>query len=142
MIIPEPHGRKMEKFYNELVHIHQKKHEFWLDHVFLSWQWWFVVLLTVVPWIVLYIGIKRESAGRLLYGGVFLMAISMFLDSYGSELGLWNYKYEVFSFLPSFLPWDLGLIPILFIFLAQTRPNASPVIYLITRDNFKNIINK
>jgi hypothetical protein len=84
--------------------------------------------LTIVPWILWWKYRKKESTNRLLYGAFFMMSISMVLDSFGTELGYWDYRYEPLPFLPSFVPWDLSLLPVGFLVLVQIKPNISPIL--------------
>lgn len=131
MFIPDETAKKIDDVYKSLVLADQKDHKIWFEYVFLSWQWWFGVLLTVIPWVIWWKFRKKESMSRLLYGAFFVIIISMFLDSFGTELGLWDYRYEPIPFLPSFLPWDLGLLPVSFLVLMQIKPHASPLIKAI-----------
>lgn len=128
MFIPEEAAKKIDEIYKILVFADKKDHEFWFEYVFLTWQWWFVVLLTVAPWVIWWKFRKKESTSRLLYGAFFIIIISMSLDSFGSELGYWDYRYEPLPFLPSFLPWDVGLLPVVFLFIVQIKPSISPIL--------------
>ncbi|MGG3640954.1 CBO0543 family protein [Bacillus gobiensis] len=131
MIIPEEAAKKIDDIYKSLVFANQKDHEIWFEYVFLSWQWWFCVIFTIIPWVLWWKCRKKESANRLLYGAFFIMLISMFFDSFGAELGFWDYRYEPVPFLPSFTPWDLSLLPVIFLVLVQIKPNISPILKAI-----------
>ena len=124
-IVGEP---TFDDFDKVLVKANQKDHDIWFEYVFLSWQWWFCVILSIIPWILWWKFRKKESTHRLLYGAFFMMFISMFLDSFGAELGYWDYRYEPLPFLPSFVPWDLSLLPISFLILVQIKPTISPIL--------------
>ncbi|WP_299093895.1 CBO0543 family protein [uncultured Metabacillus sp.] len=128
MFIPEEAAKKIDDVYKMLVFADQKDHEIWFEYVFLSWQWWFCVTLTVIPWVLWWKFRKKESTSRLLYGAFFIIIISMFLDSFGAELNLWDYRFEPIPFLPSFLPWDLSLLPVVFLVLMQIKRNTSPIL--------------
>lgn len=131
MITPEEAAKKMDDIYKVLALADQKDREIWFEYVFLSWQWWFGVILTIVPWVLWWKYRKKKSTNRLLYGAFFIMIISISLDSFGSELGYWDYRYEPIPFLPSFLTMDLSLLPIFFLVLVQIKPNSSPVLKAI-----------
>ncbi|WP_209123841.1 CBO0543 family protein [Alkalihalobacillus sp. BA299] len=128
MIIPEKVSQKINDAYQLLVSANQIDHAIWLEYVFLSWQWWLCVVLSTLPWLFWYKFRQKKSTNRLLLGGFFIISISMFLDSLGSELNLWDYRYEVIPFLPSFMPWDLSLLPVLFLFIVQIKPNVHPLL--------------
>ncbi|MGM0877555.1 MAG: CBO0543 family protein [Bacillota bacterium] len=121
----------MDEIYKKLAFADQKDHEIWFKYVFLSWQWWLGVILTIIPWVLWWRFRKKESTNRLLCGAFFIMMITMFLDSIGTELGFWDYRYETLPFLPSFLPWDLSLFPVIFLVLMQTKPDISPILKAI-----------
>ncbi|MBD1378915.1 CBO0543 family protein [Metabacillus arenae] len=131
MFIPKAVSEKADDIYKALVSADQKYHAFWFEYVFLSWQWWFCVILAVIPWVFWWKFRIKESTNRLLLGAFSIISISMFLDSIGAELGLWDYRYEPIPFLPSFLPWDLSLLPVIFLVLVQIKPNISPVLKAI-----------
>jgi hypothetical protein len=130
-MIPTEVAEKIDQTYNILVSAQQKDHAIWIEHVFLSWQWWLCVLFTITPWAFWWKFRKRKSTNRLLIGAFFVIVISMLLDSFGAELGFWDYRYEVLPFLPSFLPWDLSLIPVFFLILIQIKPHFYPIMKAI-----------
>ncbi|EIJ78588.1 hypothetical protein PB1_13559 [Bacillus methanolicus PB1] len=117
MIIPKEVLKKFDEMYRELVLADEKDHEIWFEYVFLSWQWWLCIALTIIPWILWWKFRKKESTNRLILGAFYIMTISLILDSFGTELGFWDYRYEPVPFLPSFLPWDLSFLQCSFFFL-------------------------
>lgn len=142
MILPKEPVKKIDDVYKALVQANQKDHDIWFEYVFLSWQWWFCILLSIIPWILWWKYRKKESTHRLLYGAFFIMFISMSLDSFGAELGYWDYRYEPLPFLPSFAPWDLCLLPITFLIFMQINPNISPIIKAIFYSFFCTFIGE
>lgn len=128
MVLPEKVVKEFDAVYNTLVQANQRDHQIWFEHVFLSWQWGFMLILTISPWVLWYIFRKKESTNRLLCGAFFVMSTAMILDAFGTELGYWSYRYELIPFLPSFVPWDLCLLPVSFLILAQIKPDLSPFI--------------
>ncbi|WP_078410526.1 CBO0543 family protein [Priestia abyssalis] len=142
MVIPEEAAKKIDDIYKILALADKKDHKIWFDYVFLSWPWWLGVMLTMVPWAFWWKFRKKESTSRLLYGAFFIIIISMFLDSFGTELGFWDYRYEPIPFLPSFLPWDLSLLPVSFLVLVQIKPNLSPISKAIFYSTFSTLIGE
>jgi xanthine/uracil permease len=118
--------RQAEKLYDLIEKAHDKKIHFWFEHVIFTWQWWLGVFLTVVPWILWFFLRKKESTFRLLCSGLLVMCISSWFDFVGIALGLWHYNYDVLPFLPSYLPWDFSLIPVIIMFLIQMKPHYNP----------------
>lgn len=142
MIIPKEAAKKIDRVYKELVKADQKDHDIWFEYVFLSWQWWLCIILSIIPWVLWWKYRKKESTNRLLLGAFFIMFISTVLDSYGTELGFWDYRYEPVPFLPSFVPWDLSLLPITFLVLVQVKPNTTPIIKAILYSFFCSFIGE
>jgi len=117
-----------DKIYELIEKAHEKKIAFWLENVIFTWQWWLGILLTVVPWILWFLFRKKGSTYRLLLSGTIVLLISSWLDFAGIALGLWHYNYDVLPFLPSYLPWDFTLIPVIIMSLIQFKPHSNPFI--------------
>lgn len=98
MIVPKSVAEKIDEVYRELAHVNEQDRHIWIQYEFLSWQWLLLVLLSIIPWLVWWKLRKKESTSRLLYGAFFVMWFSMLLDSFGTELGLWDYRYEILPF--------------------------------------------
>jgi hypothetical protein len=128
MIIPAEVATKIDDVYKKLALVNKKDRQIWFEYEFLSVQWCFSVLLSIIPWILWWKFRKKDSSNRLLCGAFFIIAISMLLDSFGTELGFWDYRYEAVPFLPSFIPWDLCFLPVIFMYLVQIKPKISPIL--------------
>lgn len=127
----EQYLTKAHELYDQITAIHSEKIKFWNENVLFTWQWWLGVVLTVVPWIVWFYFRKKESTYRLLTAGLFVICISTWLDYVGVSLGLWHYNYDVLPFLPSYLPWDFTLMPVIIMMLIQFKPRVTPFIKAI-----------
>ncbi|WP_408010223.1 CBO0543 family protein [Pseudalkalibacillus sp. A8] len=128
MIIPEKVAVEIDKIYKKLALVNEEDRQIWFEYELLSWQWFLAFLLSILPWLIWLKFRKKESTNRLLSGAFYIIAISMLLDSFGTELGFWDYRYEVVPFLPSFIPWDLSFLPVIFMFLLQVKPRMSPIL--------------
>lgn len=118
--------QKMEKIYEDMHHAYLDKYQLWQQEIVFGWQWWFGVLLTLLPWIIWAKFHPRQSTHRLLYIAFFVMVVAIWLDSLGVQLDLWHYNYEVLPFSPSYKPWDITLIPVLTIVFIQVKPAVNP----------------
>lgn len=123
--------RIIDQNVNEIEKLIQQKVDIWIEFVLFSPLWWFGLALSILPWILWFLFHKKESRDRLLYTGFFVMVLSLILDVLGDQLGLWHYRYQVIPVLPTYLPWDLTLMPVTIMFLLQVRPNASPLLKAI-----------
>ncbi|MFB9330876.1 CBO0543 family protein [Paenibacillus aurantiacus] len=69
---------------------------------------------------------REKAATGLLYIAFSIMTISLTFDVLGDQWGLWHYRFNVLPILPTYLPWDLTLMPVAVIFLLQIKPEAHP----------------
>lgn len=77
--------------------------EYWLQEVVFSFQWWFLLIATLlICWLWLKMVDRKNLRSIVLYG-VITMGIVMFLDFLGAELVLWDYPAMV-------LPWGNRII--------------------------------
>ena len=113
---------------NQIEHLIDEKIQIWFEHVLFTPLWWFGVILSILPWIIWFLFRKKNSTDRLLYAGFFVMVISLVLDVLGDQFGLWHYRYNVIPVLPTYLPWDLTLMPIAVMVLLQIKPQVHPLI--------------
>ncbi|MCP8615420.1 CBO0543 family protein [Salirhabdus salicampi] len=100
----------------------------WIEHILFTPHWWGSVALSVVPWVMWFVVHSRERRYRLLFVGFIATIIASFLDFLGVQFGLWMYYYEVFPWIPAYLPWDWTLIPVIIMLLLEWKPKLSPYI--------------
>ncbi len=83
----------------------------WYHDDFLTWKWWLLLTLSVLPWYLWWKIVDRERAVEiLLYGGLFSGA-SILLDNIGTELMWWSYPDKLFQMVPPLIPADFTLVP-------------------------------
>lgn len=119
-------SKKTEEIYDTIVHAHEDMVALWLQDVVFTWRWYLGISLVLLP-IGLWIFFRNKaSTGRLLLAGFFVIIVSMLLDLVGTALGLWRYHYEVVPLIPSHIPWNLVLLPIMTMFFIQIRVGWNP----------------
>jgi hypothetical protein len=100
---------------NKLVELQrEQKHaliDYWLNNTFLHWEWWVLLLLTILPWIIWWRIVDKERIYEILTYGFFMGILAVALDSLGTNMVWWTYPHELFSMLPPLVPVDLSLIP-------------------------------
>ncbi|WP_226035192.1 CBO0543 family protein [Aquibacillus saliphilus] len=111
-----------------VVETQQLKTSLWLDSVLFTPQWWIGLCLSILPWIIWFLVSQKDSRNRLLYSGFIIIIIASFLDFLGVQFGLWLYNYEVFPWMPAYLPWDSTLVPVIVISLIEYKPHFSPLL--------------
>lgn len=100
----------------------------YMESIFLTWRWWLCFGLTVIPWAVWLLFRKKESTFRLLLAGFSTVMISMLLDDIGVELNFWDYNVDIDAINPSFLLWDMSVLPVVTMFFLQIKPDFNPLI--------------
>ena len=116
----------IDKAYAEIARVNIEFFPIWKEHVFLKPFWWISLALTVFPWAFWLYFRKKESTNRLLFAGFFVMLISSYLDFLGISYGLWDYHAKLAPHFPTFIPWDLSLMPITIMIFIQVKPKVSP----------------
>lgn len=111
---------------NQIVQLVYEKTGIWLKYIVFSKLWWMGVALTIIPWILWYIYRKKQSTDRIMYVGLFVITIWLILGIAGDQLGLWHYRYNVIPFLPTYMPWDVTLMPVGIMTFIQVKPNTNP----------------
>lgn len=69
---------------------------------------------------------KDESTHRLLFVGFLVIIISSWMDFVGTMYGLWFYTGKPIPTMPSYVPWDYSLLPVMVMLLLQYKPASSP----------------
>jgi hypothetical protein len=123
--------KKIDANVQGIENLVQQKLSIWIDYIVFTWQWWFLVIVTILPWIFWVVFRKKSSTDRLLFVGLFVISISSLFDILGSQLGFWHYRYEVLPLIPSYFPWDFTLMPVTILFLLQIKPKTNPWIKAI-----------
>jgi hypothetical protein len=95
-------------------------HEFWINHAFLSWQWWFLLLTTILIWIVWIKNVDKTRTLLILNYGLIYGIFSFILDMIGTNHGAWAYPIRLYwAFMPPLVPFDLSYLPVIFMLTYQ-----------------------
>lgn len=116
----------MHKSFWEYHHAFDHRMAAWKNEVLFTWEWWLGIALTIIPWIIWIIFHKKESTYRILSAGFFVSLVSVTLDNIGVQLSLWNYLKPVTPAIPSYIPYDFALMPIVIMFLIQLFSHRNP----------------
>lgn len=109
--------------YDQVREVHKElvdmRLEYWINHDLFSFQWWLLVILLIVPWIVWWRYVDKNRISQILLFGTLLMVLVMMMDDLGVESHLWSYPYQLFSMMPRLISIDQGIIIIAHMFLYQ-----------------------
>jgi len=121
-------SEQVAKLIEELRAINEKELDLWLKYQAFTWQWWFSVTISILPWVAWFIWRKKESTWRLLTVGFFIMIVSAYLDLLGQIKFLWYYPIKTIPTIPPFFPWDFAILPVVTMFCVQIKPKLNPFI--------------
>ncbi|WP_409250793.1 hypothetical protein V1502_11515 [Bacillus sp. SCS-153A] len=112
----------------------QNWNDYW--HQFSSldtWQFWFLVILFVLPLIVLYFKLDRSRAFHIGFYGFNIHVWLGYIDRFGVTSGFWEYPYQTVIVLPNNVTMDASLIPVVFMMMYQwiLANNKNYYLYMI-----------
>jgi hypothetical protein len=105
--------------------------EYWYEHShYLTWQFWVVLAMFVLPLIILILFIDRRKIFLLGFYGYSVHIFFSYTDIFGANNGLWTYPYKLLPILPASITLDASLIPVIFILYYQYLLNHGKNYYL------------
>jgi len=120
--------KRVGGFYSRLIEAHRDYFDYWIHNTVFHWDFNLSVFFTVFPWILWLKLKKKDSTYRLLLSGLFVGLVSTLLDFWGTVYGLWYYTGKIIPSMPSYIPWDLCLLPIMAMLFLQFKPETSPML--------------
>ncbi|WP_067619763.1 CBO0543 family protein [Alicyclobacillus acidiphilus] len=101
-------------------HLMNLTRDFWLHHNLFTWQWWLLICLEIIPWIVWWRLVHKRRIVEILLYGCLVAVIALTLDIMGSSLLLWDYpQRSVWFVFPPMIPVDYGIVPVVDMLLYQ-----------------------
>lgn len=91
----------------------------WLDHEFLTFKWWILIVLFILPWLIWIKLVDQRRVIEILLFGTIIMIFTSILDSIGNDLSFWSYPIELIPLGSSGYVFDFSLIPVFFMILYQ-----------------------
>ncbi len=116
----------MKKVHELLMEATKLEIKTYFEHIIFTWRWWILLIGPILLWILWFKYRKKESTDRLLYAGFIVVIITLLFDSSGHQLGAWQYFYGIIPFIPMYMPWDLGFLPVYTMFFIQIKPHVKP----------------
>ena len=124
-----PSYEQIREVHNELI---EMRLEYWVHHNLFSYQWWLLLIVLIVPWIVWWKYVDKNKISQILLYGAWLMIRASMLDDFGVESHLWSYPYQLINLLPRLISIDQGIIIIAHMFLYQYFPKWKKFIFANT----------
>lgn len=102
--------------------IFETNYTYWTEHVLFSFNWWFLVIVSIVPWFIWWKFVDKKRLIEILNVGFLSMVIVSLLDLIGSSFVFWTYGFKLVNMLLPLLTVDLTLLPVLNMFFYQFFP--------------------
>ncbi|HYK75238.1 MAG TPA: CBO0543 family protein, partial [Pseudoneobacillus sp.] len=100
----------------------------WLNDVLFTMDWFFVVLLTVAPWIIWYFLRNPSKSKQYIISTLVIIVISSILDVIGLSFDLWHYHVSVVPIMSGFVPWNASLLPVCLLIVFRINENGNPIL--------------
>jgi xanthine/uracil permease len=117
---------RVEDVYEQVSRANSDLYDIWKEQLLFTFEWWIALALIIIPWTIWIILHKRQSRSRLLFAGFFVIIVACWLDFTGSTNGLWYYPMEIIPTIPSYLMWDMSLMPVIIMLLLQYTNKYNP----------------
>lgn len=92
---------------------------YWYHHSFLSLQWWILLGILILPWVVWGFASGRKRQAKQVVLGLYIIVLASISDTLGSNMQVWSYPYELVPYFPRALPFDVGLLPVFYMLLCE-----------------------
>ncbi|MFZ5645410.1 MAG: CBO0543 family protein [Bacillota bacterium] len=93
--------------------------EYWVTETFLTWQWWLLVALTVLPWLLWLKVVDRKRFFEILTYGMLVKVVATFLDALGVEFDFWDYQIRLIPLFDVFIAYDFSVLPVSYMLVYQ-----------------------
>lgn len=105
--------------------------EYWREHNYLSFNWWLLVLLSILSPIIWWKTIDKKRITEITAFGLFYGITAIILDSIGSSALVWSYPVRLTPYLyPQYYPYDVGVVIVPFMYLYQRwGKNLKPFLF-------------
>ncbi|TVY08806.1 CBO0543 family protein [Paenibacillus cremeus] len=96
---------------NERAHLSELSYQHWIHDDFLTWKWWLLLVLSILPWIIWWKFTDKTRRQESLLYGTLITIFAIALDNVGTELLWWGYPDKLFQMIPPLFPADISLVP-------------------------------
>lgn len=93
--------------------------EYWVQNALFTWQWWFLLIATILPWIIWWKIVDKTRFFEMTTFGFWWVIVAVVLDDIGVTLHLWDYPIQLTYLMPPLVPADLTIIPVTYMLLYQ-----------------------
>ncbi|MDY0394183.1 CBO0543 family protein [Virgibacillus halophilus] len=91
----------------------------WMDDVLFSFNWWFLVVISILPWFIWWKLTDKTRLLEIIVVGFAVFGIATLLDVIGIVFSLWTYGYKIIQMFPPLTPVDMTALPIIYMLIYQ-----------------------
>lgn len=103
-------------------HIHTLQLEHWWRYEFLTSQWWLLLALLIIPWIIWWRLVDKTKTAIILAYGIYIMFVVTALDAAGCAGQFWMYPIQLLPIVPDNIGIDWGLLTVSHMLIYQYFP--------------------
>ncbi|WP_079509177.1 CBO0543 family protein [Mesobacillus jeotgali] len=112
---------------------HRVLKQYWQQNNYLTYKWWFLVILSIIPAIIWWIKVDKTKLIENTAFGLFYGVTAIFLDSIGSNAMVWTYPVRLTPYLnPQLYPYDVGVVIIPFMMLYERFSKSFKKFFIAT----------
>ncbi|MBP3041242.1 hypothetical protein J9303_17395 [Bacillaceae bacterium Marseille-Q3522] len=107
---------KIEKYYEQYM---QSELSYWLNNSWNTPAWWVLLAALILPWVLWGYFVEKKRKQEIFTYGLIWISFTLILDMLGCTFFIWDYPRCLVPALPIFLPADVAVIPVSFMFVYQ-----------------------
>jgi hypothetical protein len=122
MVIPPESAQQIFRAHEAFSKLRK---EVWLVDIFGTWQWWLLMAILILPWVLWWKLVDRKRFTEICLFGMFVLATASWMDELGTDLLLWYYPYKIIPWYPQLVPTNYTVLPITYMLIYQYTPKWS-----------------
>ncbi|KPU43525.1 hypothetical protein OXPF_29660 [Oxobacter pfennigii] len=104
------------------VQLRDASMEYWLNHVFNTWQWWLNIATLILPLILWWILADKKRLLEIIVFGFLASSFAVFFDTLGETSVLWEYPYLIIPMDYILIDTDYSVLPVAYMLAYQRFP--------------------
>lgn len=118
----EKHLQEYMEIQAALDRLHALQYEHWRQHELFTYQWWALLAVLIIPWLIWLRLVDRKRTAIILSFGFFIMFAVIAMDIFGMVYKLWLYPIKLVPLIPHIIPIDWSLLPVVHMLVYQYFP--------------------
>lgn len=115
---------KMKILENKLDVYFDLLEEYWYNHSFLTYQWWAMILITIIPWFIWWKFADKKRLMEIFLFGLLIMFTTVLLAPIKQNLNFWQFFHSIhWSLSTPLYPYEITLLPVIYMFVYQFSKN-------------------